>query len=145
MLTKYTKDNGFENVQVFVDDGYSGTNFNRPGFQQLLDLMEQQKISKPSVVRFRNERVVGAYTDISDEYGWSRTTVAKILNNEIYIGNTVNCQLTTISYKDKRKKLFPKRSSSALKIRMRLSLTVTLGTLFNISEKENGEKMLRAR
>lgn len=27
MLQKYADDNGFENTQVFVDDGYSGTNF----------------------------------------------------------------------------------------------------------------------
>ena len=27
MLQKYADDNGFGNTQVFVDDGYSGTNF----------------------------------------------------------------------------------------------------------------------
>lgn len=27
ILTKYAKDNGFENIEVFVDDGYSGVSF----------------------------------------------------------------------------------------------------------------------
>ena len=26
ILTKYAKDNGFKNIEIFVDDGYSGTN-----------------------------------------------------------------------------------------------------------------------
>ena len=32
MLQRYAKQNGFTNTQVFVDDGYSGVSFNRPGF-----------------------------------------------------------------------------------------------------------------
>ena len=40
ILQRYVKQNGFTNTQVFVDDGYSGVSFNRPGFQSLLELME---------------------------------------------------------------------------------------------------------
>lgn len=32
--------NGFKNIQHFSDDGYSGTNFERPAFKQLLDEIE---------------------------------------------------------------------------------------------------------
>ena len=28
------------NTKLYVDDGYTGTNFNRPGFQELLDDIE---------------------------------------------------------------------------------------------------------
>lgn len=32
ILEKYATDNGFENYQFFVDDGWTGTNFARPAF-----------------------------------------------------------------------------------------------------------------
>ena len=238
ILTKYAKDNGFENIEVFVDDGYSGVSFNRPDFQRLLELMEQgrvstlitkdlsrlgrnyievgnyteilfprwnvryiavndnydslysesneyaplknlfnewfardtskkiraaikakaergervgtvipygykrdpeikghllinpetapvvkmifslcaegkgprvianalrkKKIPKPTMYRFMTEGIYGTVTDTEDMYGWNDRTVAGILDNEIYLGHTVNCRTTVVSYKDKR-------------------------------------------
>ena len=238
ILTKYAKDNGFENIEVFVDDGYSGVSFNRPDFQRLLELMEQGKVStlitkdlsrlgrnyievgnyteilfprwnvryiavndnydslysesneyaplknlfnewfardtskkiraaikakaergervgtvipygykrdpeikghllinpetapvvkmifslcaegkgprvianalrkkkipKPTMYRFMTEGIYGTVTDTEDMYGWNDRTVAGILDNEIYLGHTVNCRTTVVSYKDKR-------------------------------------------
>ena len=37
MLTKYAKENGFSNTRFYVDDGITGTRFDRPGFQAMLD------------------------------------------------------------------------------------------------------------
>ena len=37
MLSKYAKENSFDNTRFYVDDGYTGTNFNRPGFQKMLE------------------------------------------------------------------------------------------------------------
>lgn len=238
ILTKYAKDNGFENIEVFVDDGYSGVSFNRPDFQRLLELMEQGKVStlitkdlsrlgrnyievgnyteilfprwnvryiavndnydslysesneyaplknlfnewfardtskkiraaikakaergervgtvipygykrdpeikghllinpetapvvkmifslcaegkgprvianalrkkkipKPTMYRFMTEGIYGTVTDTEDMYGWNDRSVAGILDNEIYLGHTVNCRTTVVSYKDKR-------------------------------------------
>ena len=39
ILLQYAKDNRFPNPTFFVDDGYSGTTFDRPGFQKMLDEM----------------------------------------------------------------------------------------------------------
>ena len=38
ILRKYAEDNGFPNCEYFVDDGYSGTNFDRPDWQRLITL-----------------------------------------------------------------------------------------------------------
>lgn len=38
MLQKYADANGFDNIQVFVDDGYSDTNFDLPYCQRLVSL-----------------------------------------------------------------------------------------------------------
>lgn len=45
MLTKYAIENGFRNIEVFVDDGYSGVFFDRPAFQNILNLIEENKVN----------------------------------------------------------------------------------------------------
>lgn len=68
ILTKYAEENGFTNIQVFVDDGYSGVSFNRPDFQRLLELMEKGRvktlITKDLSRLGRNYIEVGNYTEI---------------------------------------------------------------------------------
>ncbi len=243
ILTKYAADNGFTNIEIFADDGYSGVSFNRPDFQRLLNLMEngmvktlitkdlsrlgrnyievgnyteilfprwnvryiaindnydslytdgnelapfknlfnewfardtskkiravfkakaekgervstqepygyikdpenkghlivdaetapvvkmifafcaagdgpriianklrEMKIVKPSIYRYRRTNNYGVVTDVNDIYGWTDRTVAGILDNEVYLGHTVNCKTTVASYKDKRKLIRP--------------------------------------
>ena len=67
LLAKYAKEHGFTNTKFYLDDGYTGTNFNRPGFQQMLEDMEMGYISTVIVKdssRFgRNYLEVGQYTD----------------------------------------------------------------------------------
>ena len=44
ILEKYAKENGFDNYRVFIDDGWSGTNFARPAFMEIMELAEQGMI-----------------------------------------------------------------------------------------------------
>ena len=39
-LEEYARQHGMRNIRHFSDDGYSGTNFNRPGFNALLEEIE---------------------------------------------------------------------------------------------------------
>ena len=68
MLKQKAKEYGFQNVKYYVDDGYTGTNFNRPGFQALLDDIETGYISVVMVKDLsrlgRDYVAVGHYTDI---------------------------------------------------------------------------------
>lgn len=44
MLERFAADRHFPNPCFYVDDGYSGANFQRPGFQQMLADMENGEI-----------------------------------------------------------------------------------------------------
>ena len=44
ILERYAREHRFPNPRFYVDDGYSGGSFNRPGFQQMMTDMENGKI-----------------------------------------------------------------------------------------------------
>ncbi len=68
ILQKYADDNGFGNTMFFVDDGYSGTNFDRPDWQRLISLAEDGKIGTVIVKDMsrlgRDYLKVGYYTEV---------------------------------------------------------------------------------
>ena len=45
LLRGYVKNNNFNLVKEYVDDGYSGTDFERPGFQSMLEDINNKKIN----------------------------------------------------------------------------------------------------
>lgn len=45
ILNKYAIDNCYEIYDTYIDDGYTGTNFNRPGFNKMLNDIENKKIN----------------------------------------------------------------------------------------------------
>ena len=67
-LEDYARSNGFKNIRHFSDDGFTGTNFNRPGFQEMLDEVKAGNIGTVIVKdmsRFgRNYLQVGFYTEM---------------------------------------------------------------------------------
>ena len=67
-LEEYARSQGFKNIRHFTDDGYSGVDFNRPGFQALIAAVEAGEVDIVCVKdmsRFgRNYLKVGFYTEI---------------------------------------------------------------------------------
>lgn len=68
ILQKYADNNGFLNTMFFVDDGYSGTNFDRPDWQRLMVLVDEGRISTIIVKDMsrlgRDYLKVGYYTEV---------------------------------------------------------------------------------
>ncbi|MBD5131495.1 MAG: recombinase family protein [Clostridiales bacterium] len=68
ILGEYAKRQGFHNCRFYVDDGYSGTNFERPDFQRMIADIESGEVKTVIVKdmsRFgRNYIMVGYYTEI---------------------------------------------------------------------------------
>lgn len=45
MLQKYADDHGFLNCKFYVDDGYSGADFNRPAYKEMMNEVESGNVS----------------------------------------------------------------------------------------------------
>ena len=68
ILQKYADDNGFRNTSLFVDDGYSGTTFDRPDWNRLMELVDDGKVGTIIVKDMsrlgRDYLKVGMYTEM---------------------------------------------------------------------------------
>lgn len=67
LLRKYALDNHFRDFRFFVDDGWSGTNFERPAFKEMMNLVYEDKIGEIIVKDHsrlgRNYLVIGSLMD----------------------------------------------------------------------------------
>ena len=68
MLQKYADDNGFRDTAFFVDDGYSGTTFDRPDWNRLMGLVDEGRVGTIIVKDMsrlgRDYLKVGMYTEM---------------------------------------------------------------------------------
>lgn len=68
LLRSYAESNGFTNLSYYADDGYTGTNFNRPDFQRMLGDIHKGLVSTVIVKDMsrlgRNYLMVGQYVEI---------------------------------------------------------------------------------
>ena len=76
ILKRYAVEHGYQSYVYFVDDGFSGTNFNRPDFQKMISEIEAGRIRRVIVKDMsrlgRDYLQVGMYTEIL----WTRTQKA---------------------------------------------------------------------
>lgn len=67
LLSKYAKEYGLSNTKFFVDDGYTGTNFSRPGWIEMTEAIESGYIGTVLIKDMsrlgRDYLQVGYYTD----------------------------------------------------------------------------------
>ena len=71
-------------------------------------VLQENKILKPTFYRFQKEGKYGTRTDTENPYSWTSRTIADMLDNEIYLGHTINCRTRIASFKDKRTIKVPK-------------------------------------
>ena len=68
ILKAYSKEHGFEIEDEYIDDGFSGTNFERPEFKRMIKDIEQKRINlvltKDLSRLGRNYIAAGEYTEI---------------------------------------------------------------------------------
>lgn len=68
LLKEYAENNGYSNLRFYADDGYTGTDFNRPDFQRMMEEVENgiiQTILVKDMSRFgRNYILVGQYVEL---------------------------------------------------------------------------------
>ena len=68
LLKQYAADKGYYNIKVVTDDGYTGTNFNRLGFQEAFALIQYRRVGR-FIVKYlsrlgRNTIEVGQYIGV---------------------------------------------------------------------------------
>lgn len=74
LLRNYAESNGFTNLSYYADDGYTGTNFNRPNFQRMMSDIKKGLVETVIVKDMsrlgRNYLMVGQYTELEfPKYG----------------------------------------------------------------------------
>ncbi len=113
LLKRFAKENGLTNTRYYVDDGYTGTNFERPGFQKMIEDIDLGYISTVIVKDLshlgRRYDMVGYYMDnyfpdrdvrfiavndnIDSDKGESEIAPFKNVLNEFYAGDiSKKCQ-----------------------------------------------------
>ena len=72
------------------------------GPNQIARILTREQVLNPTNQYYQTTGAACANLDTTRPYTWSGRTVAKILENKVYIGHTLNMKKTTLSYKNKK-------------------------------------------
>ncbi len=107
ILARYAADHGFTNTKFFIDDGTSGTVFNRPGLNAMVEAVKDDKVA---VVIFKdqsrlgrdvlevgllkrtfeahNVRYIAANDGLDSSNGFDIMSIFRDVFNEFYVSDT---------------------------------------------------------
>lgn len=80
----------------------------RQGPSQIARQLKRKQVLCPTAYAYKIFGVAHSSLNLNDPYGWSDSIIANMLENEIYLGNTINLRYSTRSYKDRRKAEHPR-------------------------------------
>ena len=78
------------------------------GPSQIARILRREQVLCPAMYAYQRFGSGHSGLDMSKPYNWNSDTVASMLENELYIGNTLNMKYSTKSYKDRRKVEHPR-------------------------------------
>ena len=78
------------------------------GPSQIARILKKEQILTPTMYAYTRYGITHTCLDTAHPYNWSDSAIANLLENEIYLGNTVNMKYSTKSYKDKRRVEHPR-------------------------------------
>lgn len=73
------------------------------GPSQIAKQLKQEEIPIPACFYYKKNGVEITGFDPTNPYGWVQSTVSRILENEVYLGYTINLKYTTLSFKNKKR------------------------------------------
>ena len=73
------------------------------GPSQIARILKKEQVLTPTMYAYTRYGTNHTCLDTAHPYHWSDSAIANLLENEIYLGNTVNMKYSTKSYKDKRR------------------------------------------
>ena len=78
------------------------------GPSQISRILRREQVLCPAMYAYEYHGLTHTGLDTGKPYHWTSSTVADMLENEIYLGNTLNMKYSTRSYKDRRKVEHPR-------------------------------------
>ena len=78
------------------------------GPSQIARVLRREQVLCPAMYAYQRFGSGHSGLDMAKPYNWNSDTVANMLENELYIGNTINMKYSTKSYKDKRRMEHPR-------------------------------------
>ena len=73
------------------------------GPTQIAHQLCEERIPTPSAFYFHHHGVMPSKGNLDDPFAWNQKTVSNILENEVYLGHTVNLKTTSLSYRNKKR------------------------------------------